>query len=768
MNSPVALQVHRSLELMTRLKEAAAEFAQKESQLTRDHKLRRAAETRKRREEADAVGNSVASETEKVETQFADRQARARAIYNLRHARIEDVRRRGVENLQEHAKREKGRRLTQVQMRHFNATRTLPLELKAADEAFAAFSAEVAAEQAVFARLARRVHGAFRGYPVFLRLVRYPDEVRVTDSGDPLQLLETLRAGLPVLEEELRVFRRSFLPKLFGWLPRCAAIPLVLVTCASLGFWTGAGAVAVAAACVMGVVLTAGILVLHRMGSLRSGEAAEHLAHGLVESRNLLCVCQATAQAGHDAARRKIQEDYDRLCVELNTQWAGAAEIEKPFAAKILEKIGSQALRLQEKNERLFLPKLQRSEDARATRIAEIKSQAETWKEQISSSHAGAEAVLSAEEAARWSELEAAWTGAMIPLYQTLGAMNDLLDRYSPAWDAPYVESWKPASEFPPGAKFAALRLDLRGPAAPKDPRLALPGPAQLSIPLALTFPAQGALLFETSDSGSPAVIGTLNNIILRMLSTTPPGKLTFTIIDPVGLGQNFSGLMHLADYEESLINRRIWTRREQIEERLAELNEHIEKVIQMYLRNEYATITEYNAQADSVAEKYHFLVVADFPANFSETAVKRLQSIAASGARCGVFPLIHWDRRQPLPDGFVPDDLRKNSVCLRGDRDGWVFANEGIRVAEALAFDPQPPQELAIELVHRIGRSSIDSNRVEVPFAQIAPDDAGLWTNDTTRELRIAIGRTGATKLQYLAIGKGTRQHALFAGKTG
>jgi len=29
-------------------------------------------------------------------------------------------------------------------------------------------------------------------------------------------------------------------------------------------------------------------------------------------------------------------------------------------------------------------------------------------------------------------------------------------------------------------------------------------------------------------------------------------------------------------------------------------------------------------------------------------------------------------------------------------------------------------------------------------------------------------VGRTGATKLQYLAIGKGTRQHALFAGKTG
>src|SRR5207244_1629396 len=34
--------------------------------------------------------------------------------------------------------------------------------------------------------------------------------------------------------------------------------------------------------------------------------------------------------------------------------------------------------------------------------------------------------------------------------------------------------------------------------------------------------------------------------------------------------------------------------------------------------------------------------------------------------------------------------------------------------------------------------------------------------------ELRVPIGRTGATKLQYLAIGRGTCQHGLIAGKTG
>ena len=75
---------------------------------------------------------------------------------------------------------------------------------------------------------------------------------------------------------------------------------------------------------------------------------------------------------------------------------------------------------------------------------------------------------------------------------------------------------------------------------------------------------------------------------------------------DPVALGQNFATVMHLADYEDNVINGRIWTQPMQIEERLADLNEHMEKVIQMYLRNEYETIADYNAEAGNIAEKYH------------------------------------------------------------------------------------------------------------------------------------------------------------------
>jgi hypothetical protein len=54
------------------------------------------------------------------------------------------------------------------------------------------------------------------------------------------------------------------------------------------------------------------------------------------------------------------------------------------------------------------------------------------------------------------------------------------------------------------------------------------------------------------------------------------------------------------------------------------------------------------------------------------------------------------------------------------------------------------------------------------VPFTQIAPPQGEVWKSETAEELRVPIGRTGAKKLQMLAIGKGTRQHVLVAGKTG
>ena len=388
---------------------------------------------------------------------------------------------------------------------------------------------------------------------------------------------------------------------------------------------------------------------------------------------------------------------------------------------------------------------------------------------ELAGAHEQKKARLNAEEQARWQALETEWKQNIQPIHEAIAAAIAAAGELFPDWQSPVWKNWTPPADFKNVAKFGRLDVELAkfAEALPKDKRLALPFPANFSVPLLLKYPGQGSILFETAKTGGDEAIGAINNIIFRLLSAHPAGKLSFTIFDPVGLGQNFAGLMHLADYEESHINSRIWTQSGQLEEKLAELNEHMEKVIQMYLRNEYETIAEYNAQAGTIAEKYHVLVIADFPVNFSDTAGRRLINIATSGARCGVFTLIHWDRRHALPQSFVADELRKNSICLVRAETAFRLENRQPPGAR-LTLDAPPLPEFVTDFLHRVGESGRDSNRVEVPFEQVAPPPDQLWTEETTETLTVPIGRSGATKLQRLEIGKGTRQHALVAGKTG
>jgi S-DNA-T family DNA segregation ATPase FtsK/SpoIIIE len=65
-----------------------------------------------------------------------------------------------------------------------------------------------------------------------------------------------------------------------------------------------------------------------------------------------------------------------------------------------------------------------------------------------------------------------------------------------------------------------------------------------------------------------------------------------------------------------------------------------------------------------------------------------------------------------------------------------------------------------------RLGHKSV--RRVEVPFERVMPPANEFWTSSTRTGLDVPIGRAGATKLQYLRLGKGTSQHVLIAGKTG
>ena len=362
-----------------------------------------------------------------------------------------------------------------------------------------------------------------------------------------------------------------------------------------------------------------------------------------------------------------------------------------------------------------------------------------------------------------------AWREAMAHIQEESQSINAEVDKLCPVWDR-----WKhlpAAGEMPNVVKFGEYALDftqLPG-GIPVDEELKAVPPLRLTIPALAPFPTAGNVLLKAEGPGKEQAIDALQQLSMRFLTMLPAGKARLTIFDPVGLGDNFAALMHLADYDEALIAHRIWTEEHHLEQRLVDLTGHMESIIQKYLRNQYPSIEAYNEDAGEVAEPFRLLVVANYPANFNTEAARRLVSIAASGARCGVSTFISMDTSADQPRDINLTNLEENSWVFVW-RDGQFHLNDADFAELPLTLTAVPTPEQTTQLLNQVGQAAREASKVEVAFKLVHPkyDHKQLWYADSGTGINIPLGRVGATRRQHLALGQGTSQHVLVAGKTG
>ncbi len=226
------------------------------------------------------------------------------------------------------------------------------------------------------------------------------------------------------------------------------------------------------------------------------------------------------------------------------------------------------------------------------------------------------------------------------------------------SWTDSAWTGWRPL-DAPP----SCVRI---GRALPAMPRFYahFPRAATVQVPALVNYRGGSGLLFE-SDAALREARSIAQNIVLRLLATLPAAAVRFVFIDPVSLGDNVASFMALERYESALIGGKAWSEPAHIDQALVEITEHMETVIQKYLRDDFKTIEEYNAQA-RVKEAYRVVVVFDFPVNFTDASARRLASIMRNGPRCGVFPIVIADTSKPLPYGFSLGDLEQFATVLR------------------------------------------------------------------------------------------------------
>ncbi|MEO1497314.1 MAG: FtsK/SpoIIIE domain-containing protein [Planctomycetota bacterium] len=438
-----------------------------------------------------------------------------------------------------------------------------------------------------------------------------------------------------------------------------------------------------------------------------------------------------------------------------------------------------------EEASKLFPAMLGQMRDEHETQVAQIDTEHDarvamlTQKREAAvvaadTEHAAACETIEAERAEAWQRMFERWLRDYDDIRAELRDMRAEAARLFPDFAATDYADWPKPGEAAPAIAFGSTEIDLAKikHGLSEDDRLT-PPETRLGAPLLMSLAEHPTMLITAEGEARARGVELMRLAMLRFLTAMPPGKVRFTIFDPVGLGDNFQSFMHLADADEQLIAHRIWSESRDIEEQLARLTSHLETVLQKYLRSEYETIHEYNAMAGEVAEPFQVLVAAGFPTNYSESAARRLVSLVTGGPRCGVYTLIGVDTARRLPTDFALDELKANAVWLdasaadtRGDSPFvWRYpAFESL----PLRLDAEPPAERMIDTLKKAGAAAKAAVKVEVPFSVVAPPEGQYWDKTCGDELRVPVGRAGANRVQDVRLGKGTSQHLLVAGKTG
>ena len=298
---------------------------------------------------------------------------------------------------------------------------------------------------------------------------------------------------------------------------------------------------------------------------------------------------------------------------------------------------------------------------------------------------------------------------------------------------------------------------------------------SKLCIPHSVSFGPEFNYLFKFNGECRKNVVKHACDLGMRLFMMLPPGKLNFTFIDPVTLGESFAMFTRLVDVDDrtsEVINGKIWSSPSDIEQKLKIMTDHISNVTQRCLQGKYDNIYEYNRVAEQNAEAYQVLMLMDFPAHLTDQSLKLLEQIATSGPKCGVFTVIYRNESQ-----YKNISERSQALISNLERSFQVFnynsnctqitcANEKVNGRNLLWSSLLLPNTNQMDrIIATLKKGIKKAEKVVIGIDKVSSAE----TTETTKDgIRIPIGIHGANELQYLTLGVGGSHHALIAGVAG
>jgi hypothetical protein len=580
-----------------------------------------------------------------IDSDYKERNALAHAAAQARAARARQAYHASKSSLARRMQEKKDSRIGRVQGDIMRKRQTRQQQLAQAVAEHESFQKALMDDRAARRQIRQNLLSACR--TVAPALASWFDGRRKFDAVQAAATPEATRAAMLKAIDDARAASDDAAKKPLLRFFRFVPLTVLLLVVAGMHLWYGmrAGGGGLRAMLPSLIIAEGVLLALWGIAFSSSLSVLKRAASALAGARALEAAAEEQAAARLAALTVEIQHEENVEGRDLSETFRESGEEWRARMAEGQRELDERFTRVSSRMERLYQRKISKLDAAREQEITRIRMEFEERARHFGNKQDVERSAIDAEADAQLAKLIHSWKTGVRPLHDRLVVLNENSTVAFPEWTNQICESWEPPAAAPSAVRIGQLHVDaakLAG-ALPGHAGLDLTDGGDFAVPFSLAFPDEGSLLIETDgpDDGSAARV--LHAAALRLLASHPPGRASFLFIDPVGLGKDFAGLMHLADYEETLITSRIWTQTTHIEERLAEINEHIEKVIQMYLRDEFADIHAYNERAGAIAEKFRFLVIAGFPAAFSDTAARRLRSIAASGSSTGI-------RVNPLP----------------------------------------------------------------------------------------------------------------------
>jgi hypothetical protein len=307
----------------------------------------------------------------------------------------------------------------------------------------------------------------------------------------------------------------------------------------------------------------------------------------------------------------------------------------------------------------------------------------------------------------------------------------------------------------------------------------------EAAIPALVPITGAPGIQIDGAANRSEAV-EVARSLVLRIIAALPPGAARFTFVDPKGLGESVAPFLALGEYDADLVGGGVLTTEDEIDEHLAALARHVERVTAHHLQGRYASLDELHRASGEIVEPYRYLVVLDHPTGFSDAAQARLRAVVESGPRCGVTVIVVREvaarprrgRDQTIPGMLVvkcgPDGLTRE-VERAGTWRVTVEPTPDLTMAEsgeptlfervttatgALARQARRTPVTSGRVFHLLAHAQRKRVRDDLPVTG-APVDPGepstWWTGDGVPGLGAPLGRTEDRALASLWFDRST-----------